>query len=250
MQMKKLVLPVLAGMLLLTFTIIACQKETASPADPGNASAERARNANSLVFPVNSHPYGMSYADWTKLWWQEMVEYDCANNPWLNPDNALFYESGQVYFLAGISTPGGSVDITVPTGKAILFPLVNFYNTSPCPFPGYGPAPGQTMEQFLTQITADALALVDNLSATVDGVAIGNLGSYSFLTNMFQITVNPDLADCGFDPCATGESQPSVAGGYYLMLKPMAPGTHTVHYHAEIPAWGAVQDGTYHITVQ
>ncbi len=106
------------------------------------------------------------------------------------------------------------------------------------------------MEDWLTSIVVGDLSNVDvsSLSVTIDGDEVSNLGSYMFVSDLFTATGNPDLINCA-DPCVTGDPQPTVMGGYYIMLKPLSKGQHTVHYHTEIPAWGAVQDGTYNITV-
>ena len=49
-----------------------------------------------------------------------------------------------------------------------------------------------------------------------------------------------------FDPCITGTSQQAVSDGYWLMLKPLEAGQHTIHFGST--SWG--QDVTYHLTVQ
>ena len=207
-------------------------------------------NDESKVFLPTERPYDKSYSEWTALWLQEFMTFNCTDNPWLNQaKNKVFYESGPVYFMAGISEVGGTANVTVPQGKAILFPLVNFLNDYPCPDSSFQPGPNQTMAEFLTKGAVDLMALVSAQSVTVDGVAIANVPDYLFTTDLFYFTANAALTAC-FDPCITGTSQPGVGSGNYVMLKPLSKGTHTVHYHMEITAWSAVQDGTFNITVQ
>lgn len=250
--MKKRLLFFLTAITLATAAIwfTACQKDNAEATQSfSTLSADDRTNGNSKVFPPTAHPYGKSYTEWTVDWMQEFMYFDCAHNPWLNPDNGvLFYQNGPVYFMAGLSTPGASANVTVPHGKAILFPLVNFLNDYPCPDPSFEPAPGQTMEEFLTEGLEGVMSLITDLSVTIDGASVSNISNYLFTTDLFYFTGNPDLSNC-FDPCITGESQAAVASGYYMMLKPLSKGTHTVHYHMEIVAWGAVQDGTFNITI-
>ena len=115
----------------------------------------------------------------------------------------------------------------------------------------FEPAPGQTVEELLTAGVESSLTNIDvsSLAVTVDDEVIADMGSYKFVTGQFDFTGHPSLVNC-FDSCITGEPQPGVMGGYYVMVKPLSKGQHTVHYHMEAPAWGAVQDGTYNITVQ
>ena len=161
----------------------------------------------------------------------------------------MFYQNGPVYFLAGLNTPGASVNVTVPHGKAILFPLFNYINDYPCP-PEYNfePVPPQTLTQFLTEGAIATATLASNMSVTIDGSSVSNPANYLFTTGLYTFTGNAELPSC-FDVCVTGSPQPAVSSGYFMMLKPLSKGQHTVHYHTEIPAWNAVQDGTYNITI-
>ena len=43
---------------------------------------------------------------------------------------------------------------------------------------------------------------------------------------------------------------PAVGSGFYVMVKPLSKGSHTIHYHMSVPVWPAVQDGTFNVTVQ
>ena len=254
---KQLFLTTLAiALMSATIWFTACQKDSSStePAITDQIATDRTPG-DSKVYPPGAHPFGKSITEWTVGWMQEFMTDDCAHNGWLNPDNVLFHQSGPVYFMAGISSYGATANITVPHGKAILFPLVNFLNDHPCPDQNFQPDPGQSMEDFLRDGSesfwgiTDYMALIENLSVSVDGSPVSNMPDYLFITDLFYFTGNPDLATC-FDGCITGESQPAVAGGYYIMLKPLSKGTHTVHYHSEIPIWGAQQDATYNITVE
>lgn len=39
------------------------------------------------------------------------------------------------------------------------------------------------------------------------------------------------------------------ADGFYLMLKPLSRGCHTIHFHANVPPWNLDLDVTYDLTV-
>jgi hypothetical protein len=245
-----------AFILALLFT--ACQKADnevvpVSPAselanDPTNSSeiTDRA-NGNSKVFPPSAHPYGKSYAEWTQEWIREFFNSDCENIPWVNPEAVLFHTSGPVYIMAGIAEIGGSAHVTIPHGKAVLFPLVNFW-ADVCEG---DLEPGQTVEEYLNGLIAWAMPFIDesSLSLTIDGNQVTDLGAYGFTTDVFNFTGNLEMATC-FDPCVTGAPQPAAGGGYYVMLKPLSKGQHTIHYTSAVPDFGLAQDATYHITVK
>ncbi len=259
--MKRILFPTpMLALLFLAVWFTACQKDTlpevAPTADievadlgtPGNDLQVNDRgNGNSKVFPPSARPYGSSYTDWTKIWIQQFYSSSCSNLPWVNPGYELFYESGPVYMVAGIAANGGSANITIPHGKAALIPLVNFW-WDLCP----GELPeGMTPEEYLIPPIDGVLDMVDqpSLSVTVDGNSVSNLSAYRFRTGVFDFTGNSELASC-FDPCVTGAPQPIVIGGYWIILKPLPVGEHTVHYTSAVPFYGLSQDATFNITVQ
>lgn len=240
-----------------TFFFTACEKTdheaAVSPAteqtgDPVVAGEITGRaNGNSKVFPPTAHPYGKSYAEWTEVWVQQFYMADCENIPFFVSPDPLFYAGGPVYIMAGITGEGNSANVTIPHGKAVLFPLANFWaDICPDELPA-----GMTEEEYLNELIEGALPLIDesSLLLTIDGDEVNNLGAYKVVSDLFSFTGNPVLAEC-FDPCVTGEPQPGITGGYYVILKPLSKGQHTVYYHSEVPAFEFVQDATYNITVE
>ena len=72
-----------------------------------------------------------------------------------------------------------------------------------------------------------------------------SLSVYRATSSLFTFTADPALA-AFLDPCITGSPQPGVAVGYWLLLPPLTPGKHTLHFGA--PSLG--QDITYILTVR
>lgn len=252
--MKQSIIAVAGTMLLVVASLwfLSCERETSDYAVAGSQDASIAEdrgNTDSKVFLPNERPFGRTYAEWTVSWMQRFMSFNCAQNPFANPEYALFNQRGPVCFLAGLSEEGAEVKLSIPHGKAILFPLVNYINDYPCPDPAFGPAPGQKLEAFLREGALSVLADVRDLSVEIDGEPVCHLDAYQFTSGLFSFTGNPELAAC-FDVCVTGTPQKAVTSGYYLMLKPLPKGLHTVHYHVAIPALNSVQDGTYHFIVQ
>jgi hypothetical protein len=152
-------------------------------------------------------------------------------------------------FMLGGPLGNFDMDVTIPRNKPIMAPIVTFLNDYPCPDPAFEPAPGQTLEEFLQAGAAEAIDLVTSVSATLDGIVLDDVDTYRFSTGLFAFTGHPSLADCA-DPCVTGSPQDAVADGYFLLLKKLSPGLHTLHLTAEIPAFGLVHSGTFNITVE
>lgn len=243
-----LLLPAFVLAMLLGMT--ACQKDSKDAADATASAAEDRNNPNSAVYPITANVNGKSYAEWTAEWWRWVAGIPCATNPINDPTgaNGGINQSGPVYFLAGTGGGTATRNITIPHGKKILFPIINLLIDYPCPDPDYGPAPGQTVEEFLTQSASELMNLAGGLEVTLDGVALNNEADYRVPSGMFYFTGDPDLVNC-FDPCITGEEQPGASDGYWMILKPLSKGQHTLNFKASVPAFGFSLDVTYNITI-
>lgn len=203
-------------------------------------------NPNPGVIPNKGHQYERLSA----RWWQWALSYPAADIPFFNtggPVNLADGQSGKVWFLAG-ANGGLSEPRTgeVPAGTRLFFPLANLVNDYPCP-PDFHfePDPGETLEHFLQRTGNEFLPERTDLFAEVDGVPLTHLDQYRVTSHMFVFTADPALSGF-FDPCITGTPQNGVSVGYYLLLAPLPPGKHTLHFGA--PSWG--QDVTYEVTVK
>jgi hypothetical protein len=189
----------------------------------------------------------MKYADLAAKWWQWAFSFPAADVPFLNtggPVDVSAGQSGQIWFLAGSNYGPTTRTADLPTGVSLFFPMANLINDYPCPDPSFQPDPGESLEHFLQRTGAEYLQWMTGLFATVDGVSLRNLDRYVATSHIFTFTADPALAAI-VDPCITGTPQPGVALGYWLLLTPLPPGQHTLHFGSD--GWG--QDVTYNLTV-
>ena len=192
------------------------------------------------VYDPGSTPYGMSYAEWNEAWWHWALSFPLDESPVTDEtgDLAGLGQSGPVWFLAG--SFGGSVErtVTIPKDKALLIPIVNLIGVF---FPEPGETP-PTEEEFRAQ--ADfVIGFGVSHECTIDGVEIGDLGDFRAQTGLFAVTV----PEGGLFPAGTYE--PAIADGFYIMIKPLKPGSHTIHFAGTIDLIGLEVEATYHITV-
>lgn len=78
-----------------------------------------AHNPNPTVFPIGATPYGRTYSQWSARWWQYAVHQTTLNI--CAPDRP----QSLMTFLAGTPGPPVTTSCAVPTGQAIMFPLLN-----------------------------------------------------------------------------------------------------------------------------
>lgn len=226
---KKYISLILAG--LLTLTVVG---------------AALANNPNPGVVPNEGLKYGRLGA----RWWQWALSFPKEDVPYFNtggPVDISAGQSGRVWFLAGanngLTEPRTGV---VPTGTRLFFPIANLINDYPCPPEfNFEPLPGETLEEFLQRTGNEFMPYFTgaDMSAEIDGVALTDLPAYRATSSLFTFTADPAMV--AFDPCITGSPQVGVAVGYWLLLAPLPPGEHTIHFSA--PSWG--QDVTYNLTV-
>ena len=206
-----------------------------------------AADSGSIVVPPQEQNYGQLGANW----WKWALSIPFPQNPQFDTTGAYcgVGQNGGVWFLAG--TPGGSVtrSCTIPAGKTLFFPIVNINNDYPCPDPSFHPAAGQSLQDFLTEGAVAVIDQAQGLNASLDGVDIPILSTFRGTSNMYSFAGDPSLTAV-FDPCITGCQQKAVSDGYWLLLAPLSPGTHTLSFGATIPSLGFTTEATYNLTVQ
>ena len=212
------------------------------------ANVARADEANPKVLPPNSHPFGRTYGQWSAAWWKWAMELPLTNSagathPFIDDPRFEVTEgqSGNVWFLAG---PFGTVSrtITIPSGTALFIPILNAEASN---LEGLGATAAE--QRANATATADA-AVASSQSFSIDGVAVQNLTAYRAVSPQFAFT-----APTPWIFCDIGGAGKSVGDGYYIMVAPLSPGQHTVHFTGTFDFGSAGSfslDVTYNITVQ
>jgi hypothetical protein len=197
------------------------------------------------VLPPQSHPHGMSYAEWSAAYWQWLFALPLEGHPGNdNPFDVTDGQYGRVWFLTG---PFGEIerDITIPAGTSLFISLINV-DASTLEEPPFYAA---TAEEQLA-IANEFASFFTDLSFTVDGKSVENIGDFLVTSPQFSFTApSPWLFG------ATGGTGTATGVGYFVMLAPLSVGTHTIEYTAaykfsEDPADYYLIDVTYNVTVE
>jgi len=206
----------------------------------------QSNDVNAAIFSPDSKPYGIPYSEWTTKWWQWANSIPTPLNPASDKtgQNCAQSQSGPVWFLAG--TFGGKAErtCTIPSGKAILFPVIN----SEC---SYKENPTSKTESDLRACAKHFQDETTQMQASVDGVPIQNPQLYRVQTSLFNETF-PSTNGAGVSPGATQ----GVADGNWVFLKPLAAGKHELHFSGASVDYTSTgtntfaSDATYHLTVQ
>jgi hypothetical protein len=204
-------------------------------------AAAPARAAGAEVYPPGAKPFGKTYGQWSAAWWRQAVRQTGApGTPFAagRVDCSAMGTRNVVFLVGTTSPPAVERSCRIATDTAILFPLIN----AEC---SEAEGDGSTK----AELRACAAALADeltNLRAKVDGKALDGLSRFRFKSPLF--TFSPVAGNVFGIPAAT--SSPSVADGYWVMLKELRKGTHTVSFGGEAPAFDFSTRTTYELIVR
>jgi len=215
-----------------------------------------ASSSSGQVLPPSSLPYGYSYQEWSAKWWQWNLGQNTNHVELVGYPGICEGPASRVAFLAGAP---GSITVTrhviILAGTPLFFTILSAEaDNTGCP---------------MTSFTADELAaqaagnwsFVTATTCSIDGVAVAGLENP---TNTIYNVVSPPFSYTTAEhgnylpvyngvTCIPGGTTiyPAVADGVYLMLSPLSPGKHTIHFVGEVGPGGIylTQDITYDITV-
>jgi hypothetical protein len=203
------------------------------------------QNPNPGIIPPNANYGGHSYGEWGAQFWKTLFAIPVVDgdHPYLS-GGALDAGQGMVFLTA--SGNGATFNVTIEPGSALFFPIINAECSvlEPEPFHGDDEA----------ELRACANHHIDHTSgllATIDGVPVSNLAAYRFESPLFEFALPEDnlFAFFGLDAPA-GTTSPAVDAGYYLLLKPLPPGLHTIHIESAFDELGVTFNNTFNITVE
>lgn len=217
------------------------------------------------VYPPTAKPYGKSYSQWTAQWWKWALARPLAGHPFNDPgfrcNSASNGQGGPVWFLASAQinpTPPNpwlppelsslvQRSCTIPANTSILLGIANGECSS------LEGSPTEKDQRSCAKFQADHV-VKSSLICMIDGQMVKDLQAFRFASPQFVFRA-PTPWIFG----ETGGVGKAVADGYFVMLKPLSKGTHTlscggkVHFSPkDLPPSGAdfAFGNTYHLTVQ
>ena len=207
-------------------------------------------------FEVGSSPYNMTYKEWVAKWWQWYVSVPKTHSPnnldypnHITNQTCSVYQdpSSPVFFLFTPYVEEKVADRTcdVPLGKAILIPTVAGEMDTGDPTLTENSTNG--LSQTATAGNNNAL-----ISVTLDGTKLdfNHDQKYRTLTDPFIINLPEHNI---WEEKEKPGKYTGVAEGYYLFLKPLVAGNHTLYYEAgtgEPNPNQYAQSMTYHLDVK
>jgi hypothetical protein len=193
---------------------------------------------------------GKTIGEWSAQWWKWAYSIPTPFNPMLDTSGAYcdVGQKGPMWFLAGWFFGDGTPVVracSVPRGKYILFPIISATWI-------------QTLLDDPTLKETDWRRLANeflppsvggDMEATLDGEPIifnPKTPITQSQSPVFEATFPEDNVYSAFGYLATDlTDQPIVSDGWWVVLPPLAPGEHVLHFRAG----QSQQNVTYHLTV-
>ncbi len=218
--------------------------------------------ARAQVLPPGSAHYGKTYAEWSAEHWKWLYSLPVNRHPLFDTAGVSEGQSGEVWFLGGTFTSTSSNGVvvgtavrnaTIPAGKALFFPVMD-NECSTVEGNGTTDSELRGCAQFFQDHAHD-------LVCVVDGVAVPDVNSYRVQSPLFTFGPLPSnnvLQYNGYADATNGAVSPSVSDGAFLLLAPLSPGSHTIHFTGALSLSTAAGDPfdfefrldiTYHLTV-
>lgn len=227
------------------------------------SSAFAADNPNVLRPHSGSETlYGKTYGEWSAEHWKWVFSMPTNQHPLFDTADASAGQSGDVWFLGGTFTTTANLDgtkvvgeatrsITIPSGKALFFPIVNAEGST---IEGNGATDAALRDVAESFINGHA----KGLSCVIDGRPVKDLDRHLVESPLFTFGPLPANNNVLGNPAFAGQSSAAVSSGYFVMVAPLSTGTHTIHFTGKL-VFTQEKDGfdftfavdiTYHVTVE
>ena len=184
---------------------------------PGDACAHAGSQAQREVDEI-----WRDQGEWSRRWWEWALSFSNDISPVADRTGAQCgnRQAGDVFFLAGTYGTARTVrTCRVPADKYLFFPLINYVVKQA---PGWNPS------------CADVTALAGRMT---DGVAMlvleGDGVRYAGLERHRQLS--PECFNAYARYPGGARAFPAASNGYYVMLKPLARGRHTINFGGALP---------------
>lgn len=195
-------------------------------------------------FGLLDNPYGTTYGEWTVKWWQWALSIPKSISPLIdeNGKNAdVNQPKKDVWFLAGIfatedSTVEPHRETTIPYDRSILLPVINC-EANPIEYPHL-----KTEEDLIKHVTQDTNTIVRK-DVFVNGKRVPSQRVPSD-PPIFTLLIHDDN---GLG--VKGGTTKAAADGYYVFLKPLPNGEHSISFRGACESGRLNSAASYRVKV-
>jgi hypothetical protein len=188
-------------------------------------------NVMSLLYRSKERPFGHSWKYWTTRWWRWFLSIPKVNSPAMdNTDEKSCVEQPDpnVWFLA--STIGGRVErsLKIPSGRAVLFPVINVTISN-------SEDPTLNTDTDMISFVRRHMDDIVKKQANIDGEDLLISEKFRVQSPPFNFSYPPNNIFGAQEGPTRG-----VGDGYWIFMRPLQPGKHTIRTYGSCMA-GKIQ---------
>lgn len=190
------------------------------------------------IYALNDHPLGKPWEHWTTKWWKWILSLPKQVNPGLDETGGKLHidpNDESVLFLPG--TFGGSAKrrYRIPK-RPILLPVINFITS-------FYEEPQLKTELGLVERAKNDIDDITNTWAIVDGLNVP-VKDFRVRSSIFNL----NLVEDNVFGIKAGVTR-AVHDGYWLFLRPLAPGEHIIHVFGSCSSGKTKIDVVFHLVI-
>jgi hypothetical protein len=181
------------------------------------------------IFPLDSKPYGLSYAEHAQNFWKWILSIPASDTPIddITGEKCTVGQSNTNSSVFYLVEGEGKVErrCTVPAGKGLLIPIMDVEISDK-------ESPGLSVEELTNAAKSDQNGVnslylkIDNNEYTYDDLLKYRLPQ----PTVFQVT----FPDKGIFGVTKGGSSTVAADGFYILTEPLTAGNHIVHFKSSL----------------
>jgi hypothetical protein len=213
---------------LVTLAAVSYDAQATAPQNPG-------------VIPPDGSYLGLTYGEWAARWWQAAFAIPVVDGEHPTLTGGAFGGQEGILFLAAVVGEPRIVEVEIPSGTALFFPVIN----AECSEIESDPFHGED-EKSLRSCARHHIENTSGRSAEIDGRRVKTLNAYRVESPLFEFGPLPENNLLG---APEGETSDSVDAGVYLLLEPLSVGQHVVRVRGTFDEFGVSIDTTFIITV-
>jgi len=194
------------------------------------------------VYPPHPYrPFGISYQQWTMIWWKWFISIPKDRNPVVDESGSYSHidqVNPHAWFLVG--TFGGFVqrECTIPAGKSIFFPIINIEaSLNDTSF---------TKDHDLQEYCKSHIDDIDSgaLEVKINNQPVIGLDKYRVSTPVFDLTIpNHNILN------AKMGSTRATSDGYWLFIRPLSDKAHKLSFSGSCLSGKLRIGATYFINI-
>lgn len=216
---------------------------------PTVADDDNEQDVKSMIVAPNKTLFGKSYEELAARWANWAQKEPKATSPLFDTTGELCNrnQKGEFWYLAGSLEGVAERICVIPEGKAIFFPIINYISFPP-EFPD-ADDPCSDLSELVEQIRCDVNEDIDvnvgpapnvPLRFTLDGEPVNDLFAYRVQSRPggFKFWSGPLFEELFSLPA--GPRNPAVVDGYWILIKPLKPGMHSLSFSADDLSLGEI----------